>query len=122
VGILLSRLINALLIANGLKTNPWKQGTLSGKMSAQLPNADGTLGPKPGNQGVAVLLIGTRSNHPMGILAPGFKQLGDYMAKMQEDLNLRAEEYGLLNSSLWVGGERSSGNEIMHAMYFKNTE
>jgi hypothetical protein len=122
VGILLSRLVNALLIANGLKANPWKAGSVPGKTSAQLPNPDGTYGPKPGSQGISVLIIGTRSNHPLGLFAPGFKQLGDYMARMQKDVNRRAEEYGLLNSSLYVGAERSTGNELTYIMYFRNPE
>lgn len=119
---LIAKLFNALLIANGIKSNPAMANVISGKFSAQLPNMDGTFGPKAASQGVTVLLIGTRTNHAMGIMAPGFKELGGHMAAMQKDINKRSDEFGLINSSQWLGAERDSNNEIMYVMYFKTYE
>jgi len=41
---------------------------------------------------------------------------------MQKDINQRAEEYGLLASSIWLGAEKESGNGNLVLMYFKNYE
>lgn len=56
------------------------------KHSAQFPDDRGRFGNEPCSSDVAVLLIGTRSNHPMGMLAPGFKDVGAHMAGMVKNL------------------------------------
>jgi hypothetical protein len=59
----------------------------------------------------------------MGILAPGFKELGDYFTSMQADVEAKASNYGFLGGSDWIAnGERSTGNELMAVMYFKTSE
>jgi hypothetical protein len=59
----------------------------------------------------------------MGALAPGFKELGDYFAKMTKDVESHAEQYTYLGSSDWIANaERSTGNEVMSVMYFKTSE
>jgi hypothetical protein len=60
--LLLFRLGDALLITYGIKSNPKMEGVIMKKFSAQLPNPDGTIGPKPANQQVVVFLIGARCN------------------------------------------------------------
>jgi Domain of unknown function (DUF4188) len=98
------------------------KSVVPGKTSAQLPNDDGSFGPRPAAKPITVLFLGASSNHPMGLLAPGFKEMGKWMSGMQKDIDARAEEYGLLGSTSWLGAERSSGNEIMYVMYFKDPE
>lgn len=44
------------------------------------------------------------------------------MRAMQQDLNDRSEEFGLLNSTLYVGTERATGNEIVYIMYFTSAD
>ncbi|KAF2670082.1 hypothetical protein BT63DRAFT_424047 [Microthyrium microscopicum] len=122
VVLLLAKTTDALLMVYGLKRNSWANNVINTKFSAQIPEDDGTYGPTSASSGVTVLLIGARSNHPMGILAPGFKEVGDYMIKMQKDSSARAQEYGLLASSAWMSTERDSSNEVMYVMYFRNTE
>jgi hypothetical protein len=53
---------NALLMVWGFKRNPYMEGVIKAKYSGQLPNDDGTLGPKPANQQVVVFLIGAKCN------------------------------------------------------------
>ncbi|KAF2434346.1 hypothetical protein EJ08DRAFT_693879 [Tothia fuscella] len=114
---------DALLQAWGLKKTPYMEGSIMQKYSAQLPNADGTFGPKPANQQIVVFLIGARCNHPMGILAPGYKELGEYFYSMQKDVEASAEKYGFLGGSDWTAtGERATGNHLLTVMYFKNSE
>ena len=63
----------------------------------------------------------TTIHSSLGLLAPGFKDLGDYMDKMQQELNDRAEEFGLLGSSHWLESGRETGNEQLFLMYFRDT-
>jgi hypothetical protein len=59
----------------------------------------------------------------MGILGPSFKELGDFFHGMQKDVEAKAEKYGFLGSSEWIGnGERATGNDVMSVMYFKTAE
>jgi hypothetical protein len=54
----------------------------------------------------------------MGLFAPGFKDLGDIMRRMQRGLDAEAERYGLLGCSPWVAMERDYANSICFIMYF----
>jgi hypothetical protein len=53
---------DALLQTWGLKRNPYMDDVILSKYSAQLPNPDGTFGPKPADDQVAVFHIGGRCN------------------------------------------------------------
>lgn len=56
------RIGDAVLQTYGLKKNPLMDGGIISKYSAQMPNDDGTFGPKPANQQIVVFLIGARCN------------------------------------------------------------
>lgn len=59
----------------------------------------------------------------MGVFAPGFKTLANSFFDLSSSIEKDALKYGLLGSSAWVSHtERSSSNEILTIMYFKNTE
>jgi len=121
--LILFRVGDALLMTFGMKHNYLMDGGILEKYSAQIPNEDGTFGPKPANQQVVVFHIGARCNHPMGVLGPGFKELGDFFTKMAKEVERDAEKYGFLGSSDWLAnGERPTGNETMTVMYFKTSE
>jgi hypothetical protein len=105
-----------------MKQDPLMQNILKGKFTAQIPNDDGTYGPVAGRSGVTVMLIGITVNHQLSLLAPGFKEAGDFMQRMQKDLSDRADEYGLHGSSLWLGAAKETSNGVMSVMYFKNQE
>ena len=51
-----------LLIAGGFLHNSLMDGVVVNKASAQMPNADGSFGPKPASKGVTVFLIGAKNN------------------------------------------------------------
>jgi hypothetical protein len=120
--IVAAKVINTFLILTGVKADPYTKGVITGKFSAQLPNDDGTFGPKAAAKSVTVLLIGATVNHPLGPLAPGFKETGDFMMRMQKDIDERAEEYGLLGSSFYLAADRETANGNMTVMYFKDPE
>jgi hypothetical protein len=60
--LLAARFGDALLMVWGFKKNPYMDGVLLSKFSAQLPNEDGTFGPKPANEQVVVFLIGAKTS------------------------------------------------------------
>lgn len=39
-----------------------------------------------GKQKIAVLILGAKSNHPLGFFAPDFSKVGDYLKKMSDFL------------------------------------
>jgi len=115
-------IVDKFLMLQGLKSDPSQQGVLLGKYSAQLPGDDGKFGPKPAAKGVTVLLIGAGANHPLGLFAPGLKELGDYFNGMLEELDEKADEFGFLGSSTWIGNAKTSANSFLNVMYFKTPE
>jgi hypothetical protein len=59
-------------------------GVIAGKSYAQIPNRDSNFSPPPGpvERNIVIFLLGAGSNHALGKLAPGFKQLGDYFLEL----------------------------------------
>jgi len=56
------RLANAFLMAYGFKKNPYMDGVILNKFSAQFPDEQGHFGSKPANRQVVVFLIGAKCN------------------------------------------------------------
>jgi hypothetical protein len=67
-------MLDALLVYAGLKKNTYMQDVIVGKFSVAYP-ADGEgsdIQGQPGENGPgAVMILGTRSNSPLGMFAPG---------------------------------------------------
>lgn len=120
---LLVRALDAYAQTTGWKSNPHMAGVLKQKFSAQFPDPEaGDFGSQPASQGVVVLLIGTRCNHPLGLLAPGFKQTGEYFQSMARSLDAHSEEFGFLGMSSYLNlNDRTSGNELLSVAYFRTT-
>lgn len=128
---LIATTADTLLVVLGLKANPRMARVARTKFASSrtlLPPAgaygddddDGSQAGAKRGSGVVVLLIGATSHHPLGILAPGFGAVGDYMVRMQRELDARRDEYGLLASSAWLSAEQVSGNGNLAVMYFRD--
>lgn len=123
IAVVIYRVLDAFLQATGNKKNEYMNEVVLNKFSGQIPNEIGEFGDKPANGSVAVFMLGFRCNHPLGLLAPGFKEVGDGFNQMMKDLHANAEEYGLLGASDWLSmGERSTSNEVLTLMYFRSME
>jgi hypothetical protein len=123
--LLLIRFVDALLQTYGIRKNPYMDQVLVGpKNSAQYVNGlTGLFSNKAADGQVVCFMIGARNNHPMGVVAPGWRKLGDYFEKMVAEVEKDAEEYGFLGAQGWVGdGTRATSNEVMTVMFFKSTE
>ena len=80
--LLLFRIVDATLVHVGLKPNPFLESSFPRKrITAVVANEEGEL-VAPGSEKVAVILLGAKSNHPFGALAPEFLKTFGYLAQM----------------------------------------
>jgi len=93
------------------------------KTSAQFPDEEGNFSSEPADNDVSVLLIGTRCNHPLGLLAPGFAEVGAMFVQMAKDCEDNAEEFGFLGMTNWTNNsQRATNNELLIVAYFRTPE
>jgi hypothetical protein len=114
---------NTSAMAAGWKHNPMMDDLIMQKFSTAFPDGEGNYGDKPADMSIAVLIIGFRNNHPLGIFAPGVKQIGEFFQQMVKDLEAHDEEFGLMGMTSWVNtADRKTQNEGMNIGYFKTVE
>lgn len=123
VVVLLYRILDTYAMTVGFKEDIYMKDIIQNKFSAQIPDEVGQYGPKPADKPITVFIIGTRSNHPLGMLAPGFKELGGYFQTMAKDLDNKADDFGFLGMTSWLNSSvRATGSELQMVCYFKNVE
>ena len=76
---------NVILISKGFKPNPYFKNIIFKKSTAQVLDENATFR-GPGQEKVAILLLGAKSNHPMGILSPDYKTVNEFLIRMTEQL------------------------------------
>jgi hypothetical protein len=120
--ILLYKVINVLLVLTGVLPNAYMKDVLPYRTGIIFPDSQGVQ-EKPGDQPMCAIMLSTISNHPLGLLGPGFKEVGDRFDAMVAELGADATRYGFLGASNWVNAsQRTSGNELANIMYFENEE
>ncbi|UKZ65865.1 uncharacterized protein TrAtP1_007055 [Trichoderma atroviride] len=120
--ILLYKLSRTILQSFGLLHNPYMDDVIMGKFSAQHGDAAGNAPTEGAQNQIAVIKLASRSNHPMGIFGPGYKQIGDFFSAMIENLT-EDEDSGFLGSSSYLcNGERLTANSIATCCYFRTVE
>ena len=121
VVLLLARLLRAYAISLRLLPNPLASTNLPYKTSAQLPSPDGTPATTPASQPVVVFLLWARNNHPLGILAPGWKTVGETLASMITALDTHAETFGFLGMTHWnSANDVAVGSGALYVCYFRD--
>ncbi|UPK95180.1 hypothetical protein LCI18_006115 [Fusarium solani-melongenae] len=104
-------------------SNHYMQRVIPGRVSVILPDrATGKPDSVPASAGLVVLHIGARCNHPLGPLAPGFKEFSSYFQDMNDDLKARADELGLISVTSWRGDETLTVNTTMNIYYFRDMD
>lgn len=59
----------------------------------------------------------------LGPLAPGYKNIVDYAQSMMSEIEIKAEEYGLLSFNFYKNsGAHTTGSELITVYYFKDME
>ena len=93
--VLLLRFFDKLSIVLGLRPNPDMKDVIMKKVSAQVPDRNGNHSTTEiGGEKIVVFLLGFKSNHPFGLFAPGFREVGDYFQRMVSSLGQGAAENG----------------------------
>lgn len=131
--------IDALLMAFGIKKNTWANGVIDGKFAAGYPAEGQRSVTKPADNGPgAVMILGTRSNSPLGMFAPGrsylilslyvtsdkitgYKEIGDRFNDMVKQLE-KDKTAGFMGMSSWLSTERTSSNEFATISYWRSIE
>ncbi|KKY31869.1 hypothetical protein UCDDA912_g08158 [Diaporthe ampelina] len=115
--------INTILQARSPKDNAFTLDVVPGRVTAQLPSrASGAFGSRPAAQPLVVFHLGVRFNHPLGLLSPGAREMGDRFTAMTRALAERRDEFGMLHITSWRDNERRSNNTLMIIAYFRDAD
>ncbi|KAK8859418.1 hypothetical protein PGQ11_010152 [Apiospora arundinis] len=123
--LLLCRMAKTLLMSNGFFRNSQAEGVIQGKFTAQVPGPDGAMPTLPSENPICVLILAARSNHPAGIFAPGFREVGNYMETMRATLEDSDDGvgHGFLGQTMYLAAnERETGNQLMMLSYFRSAD
>lgn len=131
VVLLLRALVSTALAAAAPAKYASDLGVVAGRTTAQVPRTSydpsrpgsaSPFGSAPADQGVVVFHLGVRVTHPLGSLAPGFKDFQEHFKASNGDLLARATEYGCLGMTTWHSSDAASNNTIMSIYYFRDME
>ena len=123
--VLLYRISIPLAKVFGLIRDDSMDGVIPGRIVPVYADANGQREGKEaiGNKDLCVIMLAARSNHALGLLAPGYKAVGDFMTSFVQDLSDNAEENGFLGASNWISNnDRGANNETMGLLYFETPE
>jgi hypothetical protein len=115
------RISDTMLITWGWKRNPYMDGAIMQKVSAQVVDKNGKMPEEAAGEKVAIMFLGSRSNHPLGLFAPGFKDLGKHFTKMTAELEKGTGDNGFLGASYWLRRD-SAGSENVQVSYWRSVE
>jgi len=111
-----------ILVLAGLLPNAQIKDALLYRTVPVYPNEKGSY-EKAGDATVCAILLGAISNHPLGMLGSGFKEVGDRFDAMVKEMSADASKYGFLGASTWINsGLRTTSNEVMNILYFENED
>src|SRR5271170_6026080 len=77
--------INVILISAGYKPNPYFKDVIFKKSTPQVLDQNGNLSGSE-QEKVAILLLGAKSNHPLGIFSPDYNTVNKFLIRMTEQL------------------------------------
>ncbi|ETN43887.1 uncharacterized protein HMPREF1541_11018 [Cyphellophora europaea CBS 101466] len=121
--ILLYRGGHTLLITLKLLPNPYLAGSHAEWASAQLPNKDGVFSSTPASEQVAVLHLGSKYNHPLGIFAPHAAALNDHASNMYRALDAASKAHsGYLGGQGWLSYDDQGAAEYTFVSYWRSID
>jgi hypothetical protein len=125
IGALLFRLVPTVLITRGNIPNPEIAGVNLSRSTVMFPKEDGSGDLNPAGKGVTLLILGIKISHPLGFLAPGAKDAGDFFTSLVDELNNNRTKYGWLAGSIVRGVPTNGASENGHLSivgYFKSVK
>lgn len=116
------KLVYTLAVLFKLIPNPRMANVTIGTTTPIFPNEKGSR-EKAADRTVCAIVLGVISNHPLGMLGPGFKEIGDQFDAMCQQMAADATKYGYLGHSSWLNsGDNVTSNEFMSLVYFENED
>lgn len=119
--VLLLRFADTILITLQFKPNPYIQDVIPGRATALLPEQDGQI-TGPGQGKVAILLLGAKSNHPMGIFAPRFMEVGKQLFAMNKQFDGPDAPEGILGQTSYERKDERGAREFVFISYWRSIE
>ncbi|KAH7380079.1 hypothetical protein BKA66DRAFT_571155 [Pyrenochaeta sp. MPI-SDFR-AT-0127] len=118
--VLAFKLVSTVLVLTGICKNEMMEGVIPYRTAVVLPNEKG-MPEKAGESSVCAIILAVVSHHPLGMLGPGYREVGDQFGAMVKELSNDATTHGFLGSSSWINADaRTTSNEIMNILYFEN--
>lgn len=104
----------------GIVPNPRLKDVIPYRTALLFPDEKGVQ-EKAADSTVCAIVLGVVCNHPLGMLAPGYKRIGDDFAEMCEQMANDASKYGFLGYSSWLNAtDNTTSSEYMSIVYFEN--
>jgi len=120
--VLAFRIVSAVLINFKFLNNPYLQGGLRRRTTALVPNDSGELA-EPGQEGVTILLLGAKSNHPFGFFAPEFLQTFSWVDKMNKEFDMPDKiPKGFLGQTQYTRKDERNAMEFLFISYWRNID
>jgi heme-degrading monooxygenase HmoA len=111
-----------MLITYNIIPNPYLKGRIPKKSTAQVMDRNGNFA-GPGKEKVAILLLGAKSNHPLGIFAPDFSYMGGLLRKMTKELeNDPTQDSGFLGQTSVQRTDANGAIEFILISYWRTIE
>ena len=107
-------------VATGLVPNPRMKTVIPGRVTPVYPDEKGVQS-KAADTEMCAILLGVISNHPLGMLGPGFKEVGVKFDNMISQMADDATRYGYLGHSSWLNAsDNATSSEFLTIVYFEN--
>jgi heme-degrading monooxygenase HmoA len=114
------RVTDAILIHYNLRPNPYLEDVLPGRVTAIVPAEDGEI--KSQRETVTILLLGAKSNHPFGVFAPKFLELGGWLDKMTDQFDSAEPPKGFLGQTQYENKDERGAREFTSISYWRSIE
>ncbi len=122
ITLLVLRLTHTMLVTYRIIPNPYLKNAIPRKSSAQVLDRNGNF-TGPGKEKVAILLLGAKSNHPLGIFAPDFKYVSSLLQRMTNELeNDPTQDSGFLGQTSLERTDANGAREFILVSYWRSIE
>ncbi|KAI9852343.1 MAG: hypothetical protein M1838_001048 [Thelocarpon superellum] len=116
------RFLDTLLLTTGIRSNFYMRGSFPGKSNAQVYNEKGEL-VKAGQEKIAVFLLGAKTNHPLGMFAPGFSTVDTVVELMTAELQPgQNQDSGFLGQTVYSRKDGNAAGELLFISYWRSMD
>ncbi|KAH6695937.1 hypothetical protein BKA61DRAFT_253513 [Leptodontidium sp. MPI-SDFR-AT-0119] len=128
-GLAIFKVTRLVLKVNGVIENPLMEGVKQGRSCAVFPPPEigekgmvRPVGESVGGDGMCILLLSNRCNHPLGLFYSKFREMGQYAKGMYIELEQNPIENGFLGYSDYSSNDSVTQPRALSIMYFKSID